>query len=62
MQTVEIQLRSARAALEEILVPGRYAGLMDGAIQAISNCIAAIDKAKKEAQAHEDHNEPGADV
>lgn len=57
MQTVEIQLRSARAALEEILVPGRYAGLMDGAIQAISNAIAAIDKAKQEAEAHEAHNE-----
>ncbi len=62
MQTVEIQLRSALAALNMIHVMGSEAGLMDGAIGAVQNALAAIDKAKKEVEAHENHNEQGKDV
>ena len=62
MQTVEIQLESALAALNMIHVQGCEAGLLDGAIQAVRNALAAIDRAKKEVNAHENHNEQGKDV
>lgn len=61
MQTVEIQLRSARAALERIHVLGCDADLMAGAIRAVGNAIAAIDKAKEEQQ-NDTHDEQRKDV
>lgn len=57
MQTIEIQLESALAALNMIHVQGCESGMLDGAIQAVRNALAAIDRAKKEVAAHENHNE-----
>lgn len=61
MQSVEIQLRSAKMALERIHVLGCDADLMAGAIRAVGNAIAAIDKAK-EAQSDDAHDEQRKDV
>jgi hypothetical protein len=45
---MELQLRSARDALERIHVLGAESGLMDGAIRAITNVIETINIIKKE--------------
>ncbi len=62
MQTVEIQLRSARMALERIHVLGSDADLLAGAIRAVGNAIEAIDTAKKEAEEHAADDKQGKDL
>lgn len=58
---IEIVLRSVVSALEKIHVLGADADLLAGAIKAVKNVIAAIDKAKEEQQ-DEDHDEQRKDV
>lgn len=58
---VEELLRSTIPMLNSMHVLGADAGIMEAAKNNIKTAIAAIDKAKEEAQ-HADHNEQGKDV
>lgn len=48
IESMEIQLRSARDTLERIHVLGAESGMMDGAIQAISNVLRTFERIKSE--------------
>lgn len=58
---IEIVLRSVATALERIHVLGSDAEMLAGAIRAVRNVIAAIEKAKEE-QRDENHTEQREDV
>ncbi len=62
MQTIEISLRNALLALNRIEVRGEYAKAYGQVMDAIGMAIEAIDQAKKEAEAHENHNEQGKNI
>lgn len=54
-------LKNVIMALESLHVLGRDAETLSGAMNALKNVIAAIEKAKEE-QEHEDHDEQREDV
>lgn len=58
---IEIALKSVIFALERIHVLGQDADMLAGAIKAVKNVIAAIEKAKEEQQ-HDDHDEQRENV
>lgn len=59
--TVEELLRSTIPMLNSMHVLGAETGIMEGVKKNIKTAIAAIDKAKEEAE-HADHNEQRKDV
>lgn len=62
MQTIEISLRNALFTLNRIEVRGEYAKAYSQVMDAINMAIKAIDQTKKEAEAHENHNEQEKNV
>lgn len=58
---IELVLQSVVSALERIHVPGSDAEMLAGAIKAVKNVIAAIEKAKEEQQ-NEHHDQHGQNL
>lgn len=60
--TVELALRNALTLLSMCHVLGSDTDKFDGAMKNIKLAINAIERAKKEVEGHDDHNEQGKNV
>ena len=59
---INILLRNVSAALSRVHVLGADAELLAGAMQSINRCVEAIEKAQREENDNENHDEQGKDA
>ena len=59
---INILLRNVIAALSRVHVLGADADLLAGAMQSINSCVEAIEKAQREENENENHDEQGKDA